>query len=74
MYVTINDIGEKRIELSYPIKNFDSSKEVAVAGLFNDNIQHEFSDPWTIDLNLRSKWMDAGTYMRRELIDLVEGN
>ena len=28
MYITINDvIGEKRIDLSYPIKNFDSNEE-----------------------------------------------
>ena len=27
MYITINDIiGEKTIDLSYPIQNFDSSK------------------------------------------------
>ena len=30
MYITINDVkGEKMIDLSYPIQNFDSSKEVA---------------------------------------------
>ena len=39
MYITINDvIGEKMIDLSYPIKNFDSSKEVAVVSMFNNNI------------------------------------
>ena len=31
MYITINDIkGEKRIDLSYSIQNFDSGKEIAV--------------------------------------------
>ena len=40
MYITINDvIGEKATDLSYPIQNFDSSKEVAVVSMFSDNIQ-----------------------------------
>ena len=34
MYITINDIkGEKKIDLSYPIKNFDFA-EIAVVSLF----------------------------------------
>ena len=42
MYITIKDvIGEKRIDLAYPIKNFDSSKEIAVITMFSDNIQYE---------------------------------
>ena len=42
MYITINDvIGEKTIYLSYPIKNFDSSKEVAVINMLSDNVQFE---------------------------------
>ena len=74
MYVTINDfIGEKRIDLFYLIQNSDSSKKVAVVGLFSDNIQYEFLNPWMIDLKPRSKWMEAGIYTRQELIDLVEG-
>ena len=44
MYIRINNVlGEKRIDLSYPIKNFDSSKEVAVVCVFSDNIQYEFT-------------------------------
>ena len=36
MYITINDVmGEKTIDLSYPIKNFNSSKEVAFNIKFN---------------------------------------
>ena len=74
MYITINNIkGEKRIDLAYPIKNLDSSKEVAVAGLFSDNINYEFTEHWMIDLGLRNKWITAGTYMRQDLIDHVEG-
>ena len=50
MYVTINNvIGKKRIDLTYPIKNFDSSKEVAVVRMFDDNIQYEFTAPRLID-------------------------
>ena len=34
MYITIDDIiGEKTINLSYPIQNFNSSKEVAVISI-----------------------------------------
>ena len=47
MYITINNIkGEKRIDLSYSIKNFDSttgwgeaSKEIAVIRMLSDNVQ-----------------------------------
>ena len=39
MYITINNvIGEKRIDLSYPIR---SSKEVAVINMFGDKVQYE---------------------------------
>ena len=48
MYITINDIkGEKRIDLSYPIKNFDSSKEIPVISLFGDNFQYEVERAFT---------------------------
>ena len=36
MYITINDvIGEKRIDLSYPIKG----KDIAVVSMLSDNVQ-----------------------------------
>ena len=42
MYITINDIkGEARIDLSYPIQNFDSSKEIAVIRMLSDNVQYQ---------------------------------
>ena len=46
MYITINDIkGEKGIDLSYSIQNFDSTtgcgKEVAVIGMLSDNVQYQ---------------------------------
>ena len=45
----INDIiGEKTIYLSYPIRNFDTSKEVAVISMLSDNIQFEIIKPHAI--------------------------
>ena len=42
MYITINNIkGEKRIDLSYSIQNFDSGKEVAVMRMLSDNVKYE---------------------------------
>ena len=42
MYITINNIkGEKRIDLSYSIQNFDSGKEVAVIRMLSNNVKYE---------------------------------
>ena len=50
MYITINDIiGEKTIYLSYPIRNFDSSKEVAVIIMLSDNVQYKMVKTHIID-------------------------
>ena len=49
MYITINDIeGEKTIDLSYAIRNFGSSKEIAVVSLFRKNFQY-----WVTGDNLK---------------------
>ena len=56
MYITINNIkGEKRIDLSYSIQNFDSSKEVAVIRMLSDNeilklhaVMGPEGAPWTL--------------------------
>ena len=41
MYITINDIiGEKRIDLSYPIC---FNKEIAVITMFSDSVQYEIA-------------------------------
>ena len=49
MYITINDNkGGKPIDLSYPIKNFDSSKEITVIRMLSDNVQYEIKKPRTI--------------------------
>ena len=42
MYITINNIkGEKRIDLSYSIQNFDSDKEITVVRMLSDNVKYE---------------------------------
>ena len=42
MYITINNIkGEKKIDLSYSIQNFDSSMEIAVIRMLSDNVKYE---------------------------------
>ena len=76
MYITINNIkGEKTIDLSYSIQNFDSDKEIAVIRMLNDNVKYEI-------LKLRSimdpvsdskKLIPKGTYARRKLLSIVEG-
>ena len=51
MYITVDDItGEKTIDLSYSIQNFDSSKEVAVISMFSDNIRYEITEPFNLKL------------------------
>ena len=50
MYITINDIiGEKTIDLSYPIC---SNKEIAVVSLFSNNVQYNVVKPHTIINNV----------------------
>ena len=51
MYITIDDvIGEKMIDLSYPIQNFDFSKEVAVVSMLSDNIQYRVTETFNLKL------------------------
>ena len=76
MYITINNIkGESRIDLSYSIQNFDSSKEIAVIRMLSDNVKYEI-------LKLRSvmdpisdmkKMIPNGTYASRELLSMLKG-
>ena len=76
MYITINNIkGEKKIDLSYSIQNFDSGKEIAVIRILSDNVQYQV-------LKLRSvmdpisdtiKMIPSGTYAGRELLSMLEG-
>ena len=76
MYITINNIkGEKRIDLSYSIQNFDSDKEVAVIRMLSDNVQYQIlkfravMDP----ISNAKKMIPSGTYAGRELLSTVEG-
>ena len=76
MYITINNIkGEKRIDLSYSIQNFDSSKEIAVIRMLSDNVKYEVlklravMDP----ISNAKRMIPSGTYAGRELLSIVEG-
>ena len=51
MYITINDvIGEKTIDLPYPIRNFGSSKEIAIMSMLSENTQYEMTKPSKLKL------------------------
>ena len=84
MYITINDIkGEKTIDLSYSIQNFDSGKErlgartaeIAVIRMLSDNVKYEIlklravMDP----ISNTKKMIPSGTYAGSELPSIVEG-
>ena len=76
MYITINNIkGEKRIDLSYSIRNFDSGKEVAVIRMLSDNVKYEIlklravMDP----ISNTKKMIPSGNYAGRELLSMLEG-
>ena len=76
MYITINNIkGEKGIDLSYSIQNFDSDKEIAVIRMLSDNVQYEIlklravMDP----ISNTKKLIPSGTYASRELLSMLEG-
>ena len=76
MCITINDvIGEKTIDLSYPIQNFDSSKEVAVVSMFSDNIQYEMTETFYLKLiDGSQKQILNGSYTKREIDEIVREN
>ena len=76
MYITINNIkGEKRIDLSYSIHNFDSGKEIAVIRMLSDNVKYKIlklravMDP----VSDTKKMIPSGTYAGRELLSMLEG-
>ena len=74
MHIMINNIiGEKTIDLSYPIYAFNQRKEIAVIRMISDNVQYEMKEP--IKLKLMGggeRWVAKGTYSIRELNMLVE--
>ena len=76
MYITINNIkGEKRIDLSYSIQNFDSDKEITVIRMLSDNVKYEIlklclvMDP----ISDTKQMIPKGAYAGRELISIKEG-
>ena len=76
MYIMIDNIkGEKRIDLSYSIQNFDSDKEIAVIRMLSDNVQYQIlklravMDP----ISNAKKMIPSGTYAGRELLSIVKG-
>ena len=76
MYITIDNIkGEKIIDLSYSIQNFDSGKEIAVIRMLGDNVKYEIlklravMDP----ISNTKKIIPSGTYAGRELLFMLEG-
>ena len=76
MYITINNIkGEKRIDLSYLIQNFDSDKEIAVIRMLSDNVQYQILKLRAVmnPISNRKKLIPSGTYAGRELLSMLEG-
>ena len=76
MYITINNIkGEKRIDLSYSIQNFDSGKEIAVIRMLSDNVKYEILKLCSVmdPISDTKKLIPSGIYAGRELISMLEG-
>ena len=76
MYITINNIkGEKRIDLSYSLQNFDSGKEITVIRMLSDNVQYQILKHRSImdPISDMKKMIPSGTYAGRELLSMLEG-
>ena len=76
MYITINNIkGEKRIDLSYSIQNFDSGKEITVIRMLSDNVKYEILKLHAVmdPISNAKKTIPSGTYAGRQLLSIVEG-
>ena len=71
----INDvIGSKTIDLSYSIRNFGTSKEIAVISMLSENTQYEMTKPLKLTLvDGSEKEVLSKTYTSRELNAFVEG-
>ena len=69
MYITINDvIGEKRIDLSYPIKG----KDIAVISMLSDNVQYCLQGSIEVLLKKGKKIvLNKGVYTDKELNTLI---
>ena len=85
MYITINDvIGEKRIDLSYPIKGRDGSTErscrhevaqrpqIAVVSMLSNNVQYWLQGSIEVLLKMGKKIvLNKGVYTDKELNSLI---
>ena len=77
MYIMINNIkGEKRIDLSYSIQNFDSDKEIAVIRMLSDNVKYKILKLCAVmdPISNAKKTIPSGTCAGRELISMLEGS
>ena len=75
MYIKINDVkGEKRIDLSYPIKNFDFA-EITVVSLFSNNVQYQILKLRSVmdPISNTKKLIPSRAYAGRELLCMLEG-
>ena len=74
MYIAINNVkGEKRIDLSYSIQNFDSTLEIAVIRMLSDNVKYEILHAVMDPISKTKKIIPSGSYAGRELLSIVEG-
>ena len=66
--------GEKRIDLSYSIQNFDSGKEITVIRMLNDNVKYEILKLHAVmdPISNTKKMILSGTYAGRELLSMLE--
>ena len=81
MYITINNIkGEKRIDLSYSVQNFDSDKErlgacsteIAVIRMLSNNVKYEILKLHAVmdPISDTKKMIPRGNCAGRELLSL----
>ena len=70
MYITINDvIGEKRIDLSYPIC---SGRKIAVVSMFSNNVQYWLQGTIEVLLKTGKKIvLNKAVYTDKELNSLI---
>ena len=72
----INNVkGEKRIDVSYSIQNFDSDKEIAVIRMLSDNVKYEILKLCAVidPISNVKKTIPSRTYESRELLSMLEG-
>ena len=69
MYITINDIiGEKRIDLSHPIKG----KDIVVVSMLSNNVQYWLQGSIEVLLKMGKKIvLNKGVYTDKELNSLI---